>query len=127
MLLVTTAMKPLSDFTTPRRLIPLISRHFLPVEQPEPCCCTTGLKNRSRFPFIAHFLSSALGLAGSAGFAKAASGAAATAVAVFAAAFVSCFATCLVSDFAAAAFVAGAFASATFGAATAFVVVTFAI
>src|SRR5579863_4945429 len=57
-------MKPLSDFTTPRRLIPLISRHFLPVEQPEPFCCTTGLKNGSRFPFIAHFLSSALGSLG---------------------------------------------------------------
>ena len=56
-------MKPLSDFTTPRRLIASISRHFLPVEQPEPFCCTTGLKNGSRFPLIAHFLSSGLGLA----------------------------------------------------------------
>src|SRR5271170_6461512 len=56
-------MNPLSDFTTPRRLMLPISRHFLPVEQPEPFCCTTGLKNGSRFPFIAHFLSSALGLA----------------------------------------------------------------
>src|SRR5580658_4984971 len=61
MLLVTTAMKPLSDFTTPRRLIAPISRHFFPVEQPEPPCCTTGLKNGSRFPLIDHFLSSGLG------------------------------------------------------------------
>src|SRR5579862_153311 len=59
-------MKPLSDFTTPRRLIPLISRHFFPVEHPEPFVCTTGLKNGSRFPFIAHFLSSGLGLAAAA-------------------------------------------------------------
>src|SRR5208282_4615331 len=59
-LLVTTAMKPLSDFTTPRRLIVPISRHFFPVEHPEPFCCTTGLKNGSRFPLIAHFLSSGL-------------------------------------------------------------------
>src|SRR5260221_6088444 len=62
MLFVTTAMKPLSDFTTPRRLIPPISRHFFPVDHPEPLVCTTGLKNGSRFPFIAHFLSSGLGL-----------------------------------------------------------------
>src|SRR5271165_3903730 len=54
-------MKPLSDFTTPRRLIVPISRHFFPVEHPEPFCCTTGLKNGSRFPLIAHFLSSGLG------------------------------------------------------------------
>src|ERR1700742_4114637 len=60
-LFVTTAMKPASDFTTPRRLIALISRHFLPVEQPEPFCCTTGLKNGSRLPLIAHFLSCGLG------------------------------------------------------------------
>src|SRR5580692_1461140 len=56
-------MKPLSDFTTPRKLIWPISRHFLPVEQPEPeDCCTTGLKNGSRFPLIAHFFSSGLGV-----------------------------------------------------------------
>src|ERR1039458_6189317 len=55
-------MKPVSDFTTPRRLIALISRHFFPVKQPEPLVCTTGLKNGSRFPFIAHFFSSGLGL-----------------------------------------------------------------
>src|SRR5580693_6658779 len=56
-------MKPLSDFTTPRKLIWPISRHFLPVEQPEPAdCCTTGLKNGSRFPLIAHFFSSRLGV-----------------------------------------------------------------
>src|SRR6202045_2481361 len=55
-------MKPLSDFTTPRRLIAPMSRHFFPVEQPEPFCCTTGLKNGSRFPLIAHFFfSSGLG------------------------------------------------------------------
>src|ERR1700674_1909931 len=54
-------MKPVSDFTTPRRLIAPISRHFLPVEQPEPFCCTTGLKNGSRLPVIAHFFSSGLG------------------------------------------------------------------
>ncbi len=35
-LLVTTAMKPPSDFTTPRTLICPISRHFFPVEHPEP-------------------------------------------------------------------------------------------
>ena len=66
-LLVTTAMKPASDFTTPRRLIAPISRHFFPVEHPEPFCCTTGLKNGSRFPFIAHFFSSGLGCLESAG------------------------------------------------------------
>src|ERR1700730_14287963 len=54
-------MKPFSDFTTPRRLMAPISRHFLPVEQPEPFCCTTGLKNGSRLPLIAHFFSSVLG------------------------------------------------------------------
>src|SRR5579863_10418282 len=62
-LLVTTAINPLSDFTTPRRLMLPISRHFFPVEHPEPFCCTTGEKNGSRFPFIAHFLSACLGLA----------------------------------------------------------------
>src|SRR5208282_2741526 len=55
-------MKPFSDFTTPRRLICPISRHFFPVEQPEPeGSCTTGLKKGSRFPLIAHFFSSGLG------------------------------------------------------------------
>src|SRR5207302_2999414 len=53
-------MKPVSDLTTPRTLIAPISRHFLPVAQPEPCCCTTGLKNGSRLPVIAHFFSSGL-------------------------------------------------------------------
>src|SRR5450631_4277796 len=57
-------MKPASDFTTPRRLIAPISRHFLPVEQPEPFCCTTGLKNGSRLPLIAHFFASGLGVLG---------------------------------------------------------------
>src|SRR5438270_641843 len=55
-------MKPLSDFTTPRRLIWPISRHFFPVEHPEPfVCCTTGLKKGSRFPIMAHFFASGLG------------------------------------------------------------------
>src|SRR5579863_4695731 len=55
-------MKPVSDFTTPLRLICPISRHFFPAEQPDPVgCCTTGLKKGSRFPVIAHFLSSGLG------------------------------------------------------------------
>src|SRR5580704_17446970 len=58
-------MKPPSDLTTPRKLICPISRHFLPVEQPEPVgCCTTGLKNGSRFPLIAHFFSSGFGAFG---------------------------------------------------------------
>src|SRR3979490_1220925 len=62
MLFVTTAIKPLSDFTTPRRLICPISRHFFPEEQPEPpACWTTGLKKGSLFPVIDHFLSSAFG------------------------------------------------------------------
>src|ERR1700679_1993926 len=56
-------MNPPSDFTTPRRLICPISRHFLPVEQPEPVgCCTTGLKKGSRFPVIDHFFSSGFGV-----------------------------------------------------------------
>src|SRR5208283_5013735 len=55
-------MKPFSDFTTPRKLICPISRHFFPVEHPEPVgCCTTGLKNGSRLPLIAHFFSSGFG------------------------------------------------------------------
>src|SRR4051794_6490583 len=57
-------MKPLSDFTTPRTLMALISRHFLPVAQPEPDCWTTGLKKGSRLPLIAHFFSSGLGCLG---------------------------------------------------------------
>src|SRR5579864_2219482 len=124
MLLVTTAMKPLSDFTTPRRLIPLISRHFLPVEHPEPACCTTGLKNGSRFPFMAHFLSSALGFAGSPALATgaAATGAAATVIALAGAVLAS-----LVSVLGAPALGAAAFASATFGPGVALVVVTVAI
>src|SRR5579871_2187306 len=116
MLLVTTAINPPSDFTTPRKLIPLISRHFFPVEQPEPCCCTTGLKNGSRFPFIAHFFSSALGLTGSAGFPSAGTAAAIAVTALAVAVFVS-LATCLVSDLAGAGFIAGAFATAALGAA----------
>src|SRR5580700_10600633 len=58
-------MKPPSDFTTPRKLICPISRHFFPVEQPEPVgCCTTGLKNGSRLPLMAHFFSSGFGALG---------------------------------------------------------------
>src|SRR5438270_3792102 len=57
-------MKPVSDLTTPRTLMAPISRHFLPVAQPEPCCCTTGLKNGSRLPAIAHFFPSGLGCFG---------------------------------------------------------------
>src|SRR5271165_1370561 len=88
-------MKPLSAFTTPRKLICPISRHFLPVEQPEPVgCCTTGLKKGSRFPFIAHFFSSGFGAFGASmpvpGFSSAAilseAGAAGFAAATFAAA-----------------------------------------
>src|ERR1700758_3732178 len=64
-------MKPVSDFTTPRTLICPMSRHFLPVEQPEPeFCCTTGLKNGSRLPFIAHFFCSGFGGAGASTFFK---------------------------------------------------------
>src|SRR5450759_3159206 len=45
-------MKPLSARTTPRRLMAPISRHFLPVLQPEPpAWLTTGLMNGSRLPF----------------------------------------------------------------------------
>src|SRR5271166_4968335 len=115
-------MKPLSDFTTPRRLMALISRHFFPVEHPEPPCCTTGLKNGSRLPFIAHFFSSALGLDGSL-FAKTGS-AAATAVAGFAGATI--FAVCFGSDFGSAAIALGAaiFATATLGAGAALAIAT---
>src|SRR5512141_2591513 len=49
-------MKPLSAWTTPRRLIAPISRHFLPVLQPEPpAWLTTGLMKGSRLP-LALFL-----------------------------------------------------------------------
>src|ERR1700686_532796 len=113
-------MKPLSDFTTPRRLMAPISRHFFPVEQPEPFCCTTGLKKGSRLPFIAHFFSSGLVcLAAAAGFARTATGAltAGAAILVTGAALACCLASGFangVTDFG-----AGAFATATFGAATA--------
>src|SRR5215469_13207949 len=114
MLLVTTAMKPLSDFTTPRRAIALISRHFLPVEQPDPCCCTTGLKNGSRLPFMAHFFSSGLGLDVSPGFSRAEAAAAGLATGVFASA----------TFVAGAAFVEVAVATAAFGAGAAFAAAT---
>src|SRR5271167_2224494 len=77
-------MKPVSDFTTPRRLIAPISRHFFPVEQPEPFVCTTGLKNGSRFPFIAHFFSSGLGALGAVAVWVAAAGALSAGAVVFA-------------------------------------------
>src|ERR1700675_547915 len=51
-------MKPLSARTTPRRLMAPISRHFLPVLQPEPpAWLTTGLIKGSRRPFAAYLLS----------------------------------------------------------------------
>src|SRR5215467_9535332 len=105
-------MKPVSDFTTPRRLIAPISRHFFPDEQPDPDCCATGLKNGSRLPFIAHFLSSRLvGLGASATFTAAAG---ATAGAGFVGArILACFASVLAAG---AVFAADAFTSATFGA-----------
>src|ERR1017187_10077326 len=97
-------MKPVSDFTTPRRLIAPISRHFFPVEQPEPFCCTTGLKNGSRLPLIAHFFSSLGGLG---------------AFAIFATkeALACCFGSGLEAD--ATVFAEGAFTTATVLAATA--------
>src|SRR5712691_10674807 len=118
-------MKPASDFTTPRRLIPPISRHFFPVEQPEPFVCTTGLKNGSRFPFIAHFFSSGLGGLGAfALFAEAAAGALTAGAAIFAtgaplagAALTAAALACCVGsglEACAAAFEAGALATATF-------------
>src|ERR1700757_4080296 len=99
-------MKPLSDFTTPRRLMVPISRHFLPVEQPEPCCCTTGLKKGSRLPLMAHFFSSGLGFGASTVFTGTlgAGLAATTVLASFEASFGA----------GAPGFAAGAFASATF-------------
>src|ERR1700691_2588833 len=83
-------MKPASDLTTPRRLIAPMSRHFFPVEQPEPFCCTTGLKNGSRLPVIDHFFSfafsSGLGCLGSTAFlAEADSGAPTTGATLLAA------------------------------------------
>src|ERR1700716_797533 len=48
-------MKPLSARTTPFRLMAPISRHFLPVLQPEPpAWLTTGLMKGSRLPFAAY-------------------------------------------------------------------------
>src|SRR5579859_3038761 len=106
-------MKPESDFTTPRRLIVPISRHFFPVEHPEPCSCTTGLKNGSLFPDIAHFFSS-LGFGASAGFAV--GGPATVTGDAFAATTV--LACCLVSAFGAGP--TAGLATATAGAATGF-------
>src|SRR5580658_9397420 len=51
-------MKPPSERTTPRRLMAPISRHFLPVLQPEPpAWLTTGLIKGSRLPFALYLLS----------------------------------------------------------------------
>src|SRR5262249_51252657 len=88
-----------------------ISRHFLPVEQPEPFCCTTGLKNGSRFPFMAHFLSSCFGLGASAALSGSGAGALAAGAAGFCAG--AAFA-CLVSARAAALADLVSFAAATF-------------
>src|ERR1035437_4303607 len=53
-------MKPFSERTTPRRLMAPISRHFLPVLQPEPpAWLTTGLMKGSRLPFALYLLSGA--------------------------------------------------------------------
>src|SRR5271155_2535017 len=53
-------MKPLSECTTPRRLMAPISRHFLPVLQPEPpAWLTTGLIKGSRRPLALYLLSRA--------------------------------------------------------------------
>src|ERR1035438_7847598 len=112
-------MKPASDFTTPRRLIAPISRHFFPVAQTEPFVCTTGLKNGSRFPFIAHFFSSALGLGASAVLVGAAADALTAGAATFAAgaALACCFGSGL--DAGATGLETGSFASATFAGITA--------
>src|SRR5215471_15642676 len=58
---------PLSDFTTPRSAICSMSRHFLPVLQPEPDPrLTTGLMKGSRLPVIEYLRSSCFsGLAAS--------------------------------------------------------------
>src|ERR1700758_2422315 len=56
--LVTTAIIPPSDLTTPFRLIWAISRHFLPVLQADPpMWLTTGLTKGSRLPVMAYFFS----------------------------------------------------------------------
>src|SRR5580700_12260978 len=53
-------MNPFCDRTTPRKLMAPISRHFLPVLQPEPpAWLTTGLMNGSRRPFALNLLSGA--------------------------------------------------------------------
>src|SRR5208282_876151 len=55
-------MKPASDRTMPRRLTVPISRHFLPVLQPEPLAwLTTGLMKGSRRPFALYLPSEAAG------------------------------------------------------------------
>src|ERR1039457_2604618 len=98
-------MKPVSDFTTPRRLIAPISRHFFPVEQPE--------------PFIAHFFSSLGGLGAFALLAGAAAGGVTAGAAIFATkeALACCFGSGLEAD--APGFAGGAFTTATVLAATA--------
>src|SRR5579862_1465391 len=53
-------MNPFSECTTPRRLMAPISRHFLPVLQPEPpAWLTTGLIKGSRRPLALYLLSRA--------------------------------------------------------------------
>src|SRR5512142_3340413 len=89
-------MKPVSDFTTPRKLIAPMSRHFFPVEQPEPCCWTTGLKNGSRLPLIAHFFSSGFGAGFAAGVATAGAVAGAATLASTTV-FASCFGVAFVA------------------------------
>src|SRR5579863_3209639 len=105
-------MKPVSLFTTPRRLIAPISRHFLPVEHPEPFCCTTGLKNGSRLPFIAHFFSSGLGVLAAIGLLKGSAAAFAAGAAAWAATATLAGASCLGAG--AAGFAACAFSTAGF-------------
>src|ERR1700689_2297237 len=59
-------MKPVSACTTPRRLMVPISRHFLPVLQPEPpAWLTTGLMKGSRRPFAPTLLSGPTDCSGS--------------------------------------------------------------
>src|SRR6201993_428693 len=100
--LVTTAIMPLSDFTTPCNAICSMSRHFLPVLQPDPPCrFTTGLRKGSRLPVIEYFLSSCLpGLEASASEPAGLGVLAAALPAGFAATFTSGFAATFTSGFA---------------------------
>src|SRR5215469_11507616 len=93
---------PLSDFTTPCKAICSMSRHFLPVLQPDPPCrFTTGLMKGSRLPVIEYFLSSCLsGLEASASEPAGLAVPAAPLTAGFAATFTSGFAAIFTSGFA---------------------------